>query len=284
MSARSIILIAAALLLTIGTIFVARSWLAANRQTAAPVAKAPVKTMVLVARTDLPTGTFVNEQHLRWQTWPDSNLPENYLLKGRFDEKGLYGAVVRRSFTAGQPIVRSQVVKPGDRGFLAAVLKPGFRAYSINVTATTSIAGLVFPGDRVDLLLAHSLGKGRGGQKVSETVLTNLRVLAIDQSVNDQAKKPRVGKTVTFEVTPKQAEILAVVSGLGRLSLSLRSLAKDKAEMKRLVNSEDPLEEPAARMGRTYTRGSEASVLMGFSGTGVSVVRGGKKKKEKVEE
>ncbi len=283
MSARSIILIAAALLLTIGTIFVARSWLEANKRPAVTKAAAPVQTRVLVARTNLPVGTFVNEQHLRWQTWPDSNLPDSYLVEGRFKQQSLFGAVVRRSFAAGQPLIQSQLVKPGDRGFLAAVLQPGFRAYSINVTATTSIAGLVFPGDRVDLLLAHTL-KGGGGGQVSETVLTNLRVLAIDQTVNDQTKTPRVGKTVTFEVTPKQAEILAVVSGLGRLSLSLRSLAKNKAEMERLVNSEDPFEEPNARRGRTYTRGSEASVLMGFSGTGVSVVRGGVKKEEKVKE
>lgn len=274
-------LIAAALLLTIGTIFVARAWLDANKAAKPKEIAAPVQTKVLVARANLPVGSFVNEQQLRWQTWPDNNLPESYLVSGRFKQDSLYGAVVRRGFTAGQPINLSQLVKPGDRGFLAAVLQPGFRAYSINVTATTSIAGLVFPGDRVDLLLAHTL-KGGGGQ-VSETVLTNLRVLAIDQTVNDQTKKPKVGKTVTFEVTPKQAEILAVVSGLGRLSLSLRSLAKDKAEMKRLVNSEDPLEEPNARRGRTYTRGSEASVLMGFSGSGVSVVRGSRKKDEKVD-
>ena len=282
MSARSIMLIAAALLLTIGTVFVARSWLNANKAPSVTAAPAAVHTKVLVARANLPVGTFVNEQHLRWQTWPDNNLPETYLVEGRFKQDSLYGAVVRRGFTAGQPINRSQLVKPGDRGFLAAVLQPGFRAYSINVTATTSIAGLVFPGDRIDLLLAHTL-KGGGGQ-VSETVLTNLRVLAIDQTVNDQTTTPKVGKTVTFEVTPKQAEILAVVSGLGRLSLSLRSLAKDKAEMKRLVNSEDPLEEPNARRGRTYTRGSEASVLMGFSGSGVSVVRGSNKRDEKVQE
>ncbi len=228
MSARSIMLVAAALLLTVGTMFVARSWLASQRAAPKVVVKEEKKlTKVLVARTDLPTGMFVNEQHLRWQTWPDDNLPDNYLVEGQFNSQGLYGAVVRRGISSGAPIIKGQMIKPGDRGFLAAVLKPGFRAYSIKVNATSSIAGLVFPGDRVDLLMTHKIETNGIQQQVSETVLKNLRVLAIDQTLNDQNGQPRVGKTVTFEVSPKQAEILAVADTIGRLSLSLRSLAKD---------------------------------------------------------
>ena len=164
MSARSIMLIAAALLMTIGTVFVVRSWLASQRATA-PVVKteAPRRTEVLVARSDLPTGTLINEQHLRWQIWPDDKLPENYLVNGKFKRESLYGAVLRRGIAAGHPIVKSQVIKPGDRGFLAAVLKPGHRAYTIKISAASSAAGLVFPGDRVDLILTHKVG-GRGAR------------------------------------------------------------------------------------------------------------------------
>ncbi len=283
MSARSIMLVAAALLLTVGTMFVARSWLASQRAAPKVVVKEEKKqTKVLVARADLPIGMFVTEQHLRWQTWPDDNLPDNYLVQGQFDSQSLYGAVVRRSIISGAPIVKGQMITPGDRGFLAAVLKPGFRAYSIKVNATSSIAGLVFPGDRVDLIMTHTIDANGVKQQVSETVLKNLRVLAIDQTLEDQTGQPRVGKTVTFEVSPKQAEILAVADTIGRLSLSLRSLAKDEAELRRIVNSGEALAEPVATRGRTATRDFEASVLKGIAGSGVSVVRGSSKQEEQV--
>jgi pilus assembly protein CpaB len=272
--------IAAALLMTVGTVFVARNWLENQRPGPTPVAQAPVHTQVLVARTDLPTGTFINEQHVRWQIWPDDNLPDNYLVKGKADQAKLFGSVLRRGVAAGQPIGRSQIVKAGDRGFLAAVLKPGHRAYTIKIGAASAIAGLVFPGDRVDLILSQKINKK---QQVSETILSNLRILAIDQSLNDQSNQPRVGKTATFEVTPKQAEILAVAAGLGKLSLSLRSLAKNEAELERLISSGEALEESGATRGGTYTRDSEASILRGWSGSGVNVIRGGKKKKEKAD-
>ena len=280
MSARSILLIAAALLLTVGTVFVARNWLANQRPGPAPAAPKAVHTEVLVARTDLPTGTFINEQHVRWQIWPDDNLPKNYLLKGKVEQAKLFGSVLRRGAAAGQPIVRSQIVKAGDRGFLAAVLKPGHRAYTIKISAASAIAGLVFPGDRIDLILTQKITKR---QQVSETILTNLRILAIDQSLNDQSNQPRIGKTATFEVNPKQAEILAVASSLGALSLSLRSLARTDAELAEIIKSGEMAEDKGATRGGTYTRDSEASVLRGRSGSGVNVIRGGKVKKEKAD-
>ncbi|MDH3595142.1 MAG: Flp pilus assembly protein CpaB [Rhodospirillales bacterium] len=280
MSARSILLIAAALLLTVGTVFVARNWLENRKPGPAPVAEKAVHTEVLVARSDLPTGTFINEQHVRWQIWPDDNLPPNYLVKGKVDRAKLFGSVLRRGVAAGQPIIRSQIVKPGDRGFLAAVLKPGHRAYTIKISAASAIAGLIFPGDRIDLILTQKIGKR---QQVSETILQNLRILAIDQSINDQTNKPRVGKTATFEVSPKQAEILAVSSSLGKLSLSLRSLARTDAELADIINTGQALQEADATRGGTFTRDSEASVLRGRSGTGVNVIRGGKTKKEKAD-
>jgi pilus assembly protein CpaB len=280
MSARSILLIAAALLMTVGTVFIARNWLENQRPAPAPTAKGPVQTEVLVARTDLPTGTFINEQHVRWQIWPVDNLPKNYLVKGKSEQAKFFGSVLRRSVAAGQPIGRSQIVKAGDRGFLAAVLKPGHRAYTIKISASSAIAGLIFPGDRVDLILSQKINKK---QQVSETILSNLRILAIDQSLNDQSNQPRIGKTATFEVTPKQAEILAVASGLGKLSLSLRSLVKNEAELERLISSGEALEESGATRGGTYTRDSEASILRSWSGSGVNVIRGGKAKKEKAD-
>ncbi len=281
MSARSILLIAAALLLTVGTVFVARNWLENRQQGPAPVVVQKADyTEVLVARSDLPTGTFISEQHVRWQSWPDDNLPDNYLVKGKVQRAKLFGSVLRRGTAAGQPIIRSQLVKPGDRGFLAAVLKPGHRAYTIKISAASAIAGLIFPGDRIDLILTQKVGKK---QQVSETILQNLRILAIDQSINDQTNKPRVGKTATFEVSPKQAEILAVAASLGRLSLSLRSLARTDAELAEIISRGGPLQESDATRGGTYTRASEASVLVGRTGSAVNVIRGGRIRKEKAD-
>lgn len=261
-----------------GTFFVMKGYLASQRRpTVVEVVEQPVETQVLVTRTDLPAGSFVNEQHLRWQTWPDDDLPETYLIKGQFEQDALYGSVVRRGMPAGTPIVRAHMVKPGDRGFLAAVLKPGYRAFSIKVSAASSIAGLVFPGDLIDVILIHKFKANEKERKAAETVLQNVRVLALDQTFDDQNGQPRVAKTATLEVTPKQAEILALADDLGRISLSLRSLAKDEDEMRRIVESGEPLREPLPTRARTYTRDSEASVLVGFGGgPQIQVSRGAK--------
>ena len=264
MSVRNIILILVAVAITAGTGLVARSWIGSQRPP--PVAAAPpppVKRMfVLVADKDLPAGTFIKENSLTWQSWSDEKPHPSYLIKNRDDETRLYGAVVRRGISAGQPITSGRIIKAGDRGFLAAVLRPGYRAVSLRINATSSIAGLIFPGDRVDIILTHSVKADGPSRRVSETVLTNVRILAIDQKTDDQDSAPKLGKNATFEVTPKQAEMLSVLSDLGKLSLSLRSLAMDEAELQRLANTDDPLAEPDPTKGKTHTWDSEVSRLI----------------------
>ena len=264
MSVRNIILILVAVAITAGTGLVARSWISSQRPpTVAAAPPPPVKKMlVLVADKDLPAGTFIKENSLTWQSWSDEKPHPSYLIKNRDDETRLYGAVVRRGIAAGQPITSGRIIKAGDRGFLAAVLRPGYRAVSLRINATSSIAGLIFPGDRVDIILTHSVKADGPSRRVSETVLTNVRILAIDQKTDDQDSAPKLGKNATFEVTPKQAEMLSVLSDLGKLSLSLRSLAKDEAELQRLANSDDPLAEPDPTKGKTHTWDSEVSHLI----------------------
>lgn len=277
MSVRNIILILVAIVLTAGTGLIARSWI--NDQRQEPVAVAPPppvkKTFVLVADKDLPTGTFIKENLLTWQSWPDEKLHQSYLIKEKSDLKELVGSVVRRAIAAGEPVSVGRLVKPGSRGFLAAVLRPGYRAVSLRINATSSISGLVFPGDRVDVILTHSVDSKR----VSETVLTNVRVIAIDQQTNDQSQAPKVGKHATFEVTPKQAEMFSVLSDMGKLSLSLRSLAKDQAELERIATSGEPLAEPETEKGKTHTWSSEVSRLLNQRTVEnqevVQVIRGG---------
>ena len=138
-------------------------------------------------------------------------------------EKSLIGSVAREPFVAGEPIITTKIVKPGERGFLAAVLHRGMRAVSVPVDATADVSGFVLPGDRVDLLVTLPLpqdGAGAGGtpHKAAETVLRNLRVIAVDQQPDNKGQ-PVLARTVTFEVTPKESEIVAVAGDIGKLSL-----------------------------------------------------------------
>ncbi len=232
MNPRSIILILLAVLFAGGTAYVANNWL--NAQRAALVRKDKpekkvVENQVLVAKVDLPAGTLLKPDHLRWQGWPESSLPKAYIIRkpvkpGEKDgKKALKDAVVRKGIAAGEPITLARVAKPGEHGFLAAVLHPNMRAIAVRVSATTAAAGFIFPGDRVDVLLTHKIKRG---QRASETLFTNVRVLAIDQRTSDQNDKAIVAKTVSLEVSPKGVEIINVARTLGTISLSLRALPR----------------------------------------------------------
>ena len=149
----------------------------------------------------------------------------------RRTRKALFGTVVRYPVTAGQPITRGSLVGPQDRGFLAAALGPGMRAITVPVNASTGVAGFVFPGDHVDIVLTQTVEGGGDGPalKASETIVRNVRVLATDQRITDKGEDGKVEvKTftnVTIEVTPSIAEKVAVSQSIGTLSLSLRSIA-----------------------------------------------------------
>ncbi len=285
MNARALVLIVAALLVTGGTIFFAKSWLDSQRQVAGPVAtQRDTAKYVLVANVDLPTGQFLEETHVRWQAWPDKAIADVYFQKKMTDPSELYGAVVRSGIFAGEPLTAGGLVKPGDRGFLAAVLRPGYRAVAISIDARSGVAGLVFPGDRVDVLMSIKIiQKGEKKEekitrRASETVLTNVRVLAVDQRVDDQNAVAKVAKTATLEVTPKHAEILAVAGQMGKLSLSLRSLVRNDEELGVLARTGDILEDPDPVRGETYTFDSQVSrvVTIKTKKDSVTVIRGGK--------
>jgi pilus assembly protein CpaB len=272
---RRLLFLILALTVSGGTAVLARSWMQsqlASREAPAPVVvPAKPQAMVLVAKTDLPAGSFVRPENLRWQPWPEEGIAESYIIPAKGKIEDLTGAVVRSGMVAGEPISEGRIVRPGDRGFMAAVLTPGYRAVTVPVTPSSGIAGFVFPGDKVDVILTLSVPEEKEGAKerrASETVLTDIRVLAVDQRVDDQKKEVTVAKTATLEVTPKQAEIVAVVGELGKLSLSLRSLAQT--------------DDAPASARATHTWDSEAShVLAPAAGAGgmrtVSLVRGSEK-------
>jgi pilus assembly protein CpaB len=238
MDLRRIIVLLIALVAAGGTAMYARSWIEGQQPVQAIAAPAPKQEIheVLVADTDLSAGSFVQPQHLRWQRWPTDDVPDTYVLNGVRSDEEMIGAVVRKRIATGEPITDGAVVKPGERGFLAAVLEPGMRAVSVPLTPTSSNSGLIFPGDRVDLILTQSLIESESEasvRRVSETVLSDIRIIAMGADYSDDPREGQANekaKTATLEVTPRQAEEVALLTELGKLSLSLRSLAASASE------------------------------------------------------
>ncbi|MBX9797592.1 Flp pilus assembly protein CpaB [Sphingomonas sp.] len=251
MDGRKIALLVGGLLLAAVAAFMVRTMLmgqSAPKAAAAPVAAPPPVDgpLVLVATRALPIGTILDPTAIKFQPWPKELVDKAYYLKDRPESniKQLQGTVVRVAITAGQPITQGALVKPGDRGFLAAALGPGMRAVTVPVSAQTAVAGFVFPGDRIDLMLTQSVAGGGDGPplKVTETVLRNLRVLATDQrtdNTTDENGKTVVHtfSTVTVEATPKIAEKIAVVQTLGSLTVALRSIADNAQELEEKIAS-----------------------------------------------
>lgn len=266
MDARRLLLLAGALVIAAVTALLARSLVigtstpAAGAMANGPAAPvAPVNTTeVLVARRALPVGTILDATALEFRPWPKELVQGAYYVRGQSEPAKLQGTVVHFAIPAGQPVTQGALVKPGDRGFLAAALGPGMRAVTVPVSAQSAVAGFVFPGDHIDLILTQSVPGGGDGPplRASETVLRNLRVLATDQrtdkQIDDKGKTIVVGySTVTVEATPKIAEKIAVAQTVGSLSLSLRSIADTQSDLDDAIASgavnvpDDPAKEKA---------------------------------------
>jgi pilus assembly protein CpaB len=251
MDRKKVILLVAALLIAAVTALMARSMFngASAPQSTAAAAPAPVPAgpKVLVATKALPVGTIITADSVRYQPWPKELIEAAYFKEGDDGASidSLVGTVVRNAVTAGQPLTQGSIVKPGDRGFLAAALGPGMRAVTVPVSALTGVAGFVFPGDRVDLVLTQNVEASAGPPlKVSETIVRNLRVLATDQratpSIDDKGNTVvSEYKLVTIEATPRIAEKITVAQSIGTISLSLRSLADNAAELEQALASGD---------------------------------------------
>lgn len=228
MSRRRLLLLFIAAIIAVITVLVARSALQPT-QPAPTAAAAVTKTEVLVAKKDLPSGSFVSGSDVEWRIWPADAPQEGLLVKDKVSDSDYIGAVVRTGLRAGEPLTTGRILKNGDRGFLAAVLMPGMRAMTVKITAQSGVAGFVFPNDYVDVILTHEVQRDEDplmkNRRASQTVLENVRVLALDQKTSDQDNAPKVAELATVEVTPKQAEKLALIAQMGNLSLVLRSIA-----------------------------------------------------------
>lgn len=194
----------------------------------AVVDKAPVSNRVIVAKHDIAAGTLVQGlQDLDWANIDESEMKENYLRENMAKPEDFMGAVARRTMHAGDVVTLGTLSKAGEGGFMSAVLEPGMRAVSVAVTATSGNAGFISPGDKVDLIVTHRIkSKDNSGQDsvISETFVRNVRVLAVDQMLDNPENKAVLAKTVTVEVNPHQAEQVAVANEMGKISMALRSL------------------------------------------------------------
>jgi pilus assembly protein CpaB len=245
MDVKKLALLVGALVIAVITAVMAKNMFAGAGAQQAAAQTVPVGPKVLVAKKALPVGTIIDADSFTFQPWPKELMQSAYYVEGQpdGDPKKLLGTVVRYPITAGQPVTRGSLVGPQDRGFLAAALSAGMRAITVPVNVSSGVAGFVFPGDHVDLVLTQQVQGGGDGAplKVSETIIRNLRVLATDQRITE---KDDEGKTqvktfsnVTLEVTPKIAEKISVAQSLGSLSLSLRSIADNTADVDRELAS-----------------------------------------------
>lgn len=243
---RRILLLCVALLIAATATLLTQRWLGA-RLSGAAAAATPVTVEVLVAARALDAGSIIAPGALVWAHWP-VDAAKGLHQRGAADMASFNGAVVRSALLAGEPVTAGRLVQPGTRGPMAAVLAPGARAVTISVTPASGMAGFVVPGDHVDLLLTQTLAAGEtsGQRHLSQIVLHDVRVLGTDQhgggggagdvaaaALDASAGAAMLGgnadaaappTTVTLEVTPKGAELVAVAAELGKLSLSLRSL------------------------------------------------------------
>jgi pilus assembly protein CpaB len=235
---------------------------------------------------------------LRWVQLATGDIPPDSFARGQASETEVLGAATRREFHSGEALVADELIKPTDPGFLPAVLAPGMRATSIAVDPAEGGAGLITPGDRVDVILTQTFtdtSLSESQRSVGETILPNLRVIAIDQTIKVPGTaqpgevrvavtaEPRLPKTVTLEVSVHQAEMLMVAGQLGKLQLTLRSLA-DAKEPANLAPSAPTWASEVSPALRSLSHGTGGSTLSPLAGvtpastapTEVEIIRGSK--------
>jgi pilus assembly protein CpaB len=186
---------------------------------------------ILVAKSDIGLGQSVKPDDLQWQAWPASTSSGNFISRASKADaiKEITGSIARSPFVAGEPIREQKLVKADGSGFMAAILPAGYRAISTEISPETGAGGFILPNDRVDVILTkrEKSPDGKGADIAnSEIILSNVRVLAIDQAPKEkEGANSLVGRTVTLELKPEQAEMLARSRQSGSLTLALRSIA-----------------------------------------------------------
>ncbi|MDP1626317.1 Flp pilus assembly protein CpaB [Parvibaculum sp.] len=199
--------------------FLARGLVTSNDEPVEPKLVEAPTTEVLVAGSNLQLGQRVAGGDLRWQRWPDTSMNGAYITRNQNPAavEDYMGSVARASILNGEPVTADKLVTLTGAGFMSALIEPGMRAAAISITPETSAGGFILPNDRVDVV---DVARG-------QTILRNIRVLAIDQRFDERAgEQVAVGKTATLELTPVQVEVISVAQAEGNLGLSLRSMAE----------------------------------------------------------
>ncbi|GIL01215.1 MAG: Flp pilus assembly protein CpaB [Alphaproteobacteria bacterium] len=187
---------------------------------------------VLVAKRDIPIGTAMNADMVQWQDWPKEAVGRGFVTQDEAPKarEEIAGAIARASLFQGEPIREAKLVR-SDRGYMSAILPEGQRAIATTISTETSAGGFILPNDRVDVIMTRRAQTNGSNEFITETILENVRVLAIDQTIEEKDGEPvKVGQTATLQLTPRQAEVLIVAQQMAdRLSLALRSLEDSKS-------------------------------------------------------
>jgi pilus assembly protein CpaB len=212
------------------------AYLASGSDSKSPPPTEPVAQLqtvdVLVAKADIGLGQTITPNDMVWQTWPAAAASNSFIRKSERPDatKEITGSIARSPFIAGEPIREPKLIKANGSGFMAAILPQGMRAISTEISAETGAGGFILPNDRVDVILIRREKnpdpKASGDLVIPTILLSNIRVLAIDQAPKEKdGQNSVIGKTVTLELKPEQAATLAAVRQAGTLSLALRSIA-----------------------------------------------------------
>lgn len=240
------------------------------------------KTQVLVAAKDLSLGKELAAGDLKWQTWPGNAFAGAIVRKDDMNaEEALKGKLIQR-VSAGQPVLSSYTYKEGRGNVVAATLEPGMRAVAIPVKANTMAGGFVTPGDYVDVILTYRVDVGRDAEEevsalvrshASETILENVRVVAVDQEASSEQEKAKVAKTVTIAVDTKGAQKVVLASEMGDLTLSLRGIGDDDEENTASVTTDVEVSRTMRDVARLRGGGGSGGPVRIYSGATVQEVR-----------
>lgn len=237
MAASRLIILGVAVAAAGGAGYVAKNMMAAPPPEVIVEQAAPAIDLseVLVLEGDVPMGGAVGEQ-LGWQSWPSDGVNENFITRDSDPEalEKYRGSIARVAMYSGEPLRKSKLIGEGQ-SFMSSILPTGYRAVATQIAADTSAGGFILPNDYVDVIMTRrSDTAGTTGGFVTETILKNIRVLAIDQAIqeDEEGRRVKVGETATLELTPQQAEIITVAQQMAdRLTLSLRSLVDTQEQV-----------------------------------------------------
>lgn len=222
------------------------------------------EVQVLTVSRDFIVGETIKSEDLQWSPWPKANLVEGFYVYTVVpaSREELNGAVVKTALYKGEPLLPQKVVIKGEQGLLSAMMSPDMRAVSIEISAESASGGFVLPNDRVDLILTYDQRsqpeRGVSERTIANTIIQNVRILAIDQNfaVNVEGEATRLGSTATIEVTPREAELVAMAQRVGKVTLALRPLDTFVSGTERKAKTE-MLEENAGGSGITIFRNGQ---------------------------